>query len=131
MRYASRTKRLIGQFLDGLVVALIVVVASVAAGVIGATSGDPMANPVMIVGILFALGYHFLSDALSGGQSLGKRALGIAVEHAETGRPCSAGQSFVRNVLLAVLGPIDWIFIFGAKHQRLGDVAAGTVVVEK
>ena len=28
-----------------------------------------------------------------------------------------------------LLGPIDWIFIFGDKHQRLGDKLAGTIVV--
>jgi uncharacterized RDD family membrane protein YckC len=28
-----------------------------------------------------------------------------------------------------VLGPIDWIFIFGERHQRLGDMLAGTVVI--
>jgi hypothetical protein len=27
------------------------------------------------------------------------------------------------------LGPIDWIFIFGERHQRLGDEAAGTIVI--
>ena len=47
----------------------------------------------------------------------------------KTGEPCPFGQSFIRNVLLAVLGPIDWIFIFGERRQRLGDMAAGTIVV--
>jgi hypothetical protein len=28
-----------------------------------------------------------------------------------------------------LLGPIDWIFIFGDRHQRLGDKIAGTIVV--
>jgi uncharacterized RDD family membrane protein YckC len=28
-----------------------------------------------------------------------------------------------------ILGPIDWIFIFGDRRQRLGDKAAGTIVV--
>ena len=48
---------------------------------------------------------------------------------ARTQVPCCYGQSFVRNLLLAVLGPIDWIFIFGDRHQRLGDIVAGTVVI--
>lgn len=48
---------------------------------------------------------------------------------ATTGAPCTYGQSFIRNLLLAVLGPIDWIFIFGERHQRLGDKAAGTIVI--
>ena len=31
--------------------------------------------------------------------------------------------------LTRLLGPLDWIFIFGSRHQRLGDMAAGTVVI--
>jgi uncharacterized RDD family membrane protein YckC len=67
---------------------------------------------------------------MRGGQSFGKRAVGTAVVHAVSGAPCTAGQSFVRNLLLYLLGPIDWIFIFGERHQRLGDKLANTIVVE-
>ena len=35
----------------------------------------------------------------------------------------------MRNFLLALLGIIDWIFIFGDTRQRLGDMAANTIVV--
>jgi uncharacterized RDD family membrane protein YckC len=37
---------------------------------------------------------------------------------------CAAGKGS-----LAILGPIDRIFIFGERHQRLGDKAAGTIVI--
>jgi hypothetical protein len=33
------------------------------------------------------------------------------------------------NILLSLMGPTDWIFICGEKHQRLGDKAAGTIVI--
>jgi uncharacterized RDD family membrane protein YckC len=36
----------------------------------------------------------------------------------------------VRNALLAVLSFVDWIFIYGSRQQRLGDMAANTLVVE-
>ncbi len=49
---------------------------------------------------------------------------------AESGAPCTFGQSLIRNVLLMVLGPLDWLFIFGDRHQRLGDKAAGTIVID-
>jgi uncharacterized RDD family membrane protein YckC len=45
------------------------------------------------------------------------------------GLPCSYGLSFLRNLPLWILGPIDRIFILGDKHQRLGDKLAGTIVV--
>jgi uncharacterized RDD family membrane protein YckC len=122
--YASRLNRLLGQILDGLVAAAPCIVAAIFAS---------MNRFVGIVFMLAAAGwsffYYFFSDGFSGGQSYGKRALGMHVIDAKTGAPCSFGQSFLRNILLAILGPIDWIFIFGERHQRLGDMAAGTVVI--
>jgi hypothetical protein len=38
---------------------------------------------------------------------------------------------FVRNLLLAILGFFDRIFILGERHQRPGDKAAGTIVVDE
>jgi uncharacterized RDD family membrane protein YckC len=46
----------------------------------------------------------------------------------KSGEPCTWGDSLVRN-LFGALGLIDWLFIFGEKHQRLGDRVAGTIVV--
>jgi uncharacterized RDD family membrane protein YckC len=122
--YASRLNRLLGQILDGLVAGAPFIVAFMAAA---------LNRYVGVVFMLAAAGwsffYYFFCDGFSGGQSYGKRALGMHVIDAKTGAPCSFGQSFLRNVLLAILGPIDWIFIFGERHQRLGDMAAGTVVI--
>jgi uncharacterized RDD family membrane protein YckC len=73
--------------------------------------------------------YVLFSDALPNGQSLGKRVLGIAVVDAVSKRPCTAVKSFVRNITLVFLGIIDWVFIFGDKRQRLGDMLASTIVV--
>jgi|SRR5690348_16639891 len=122
--YASRLNRLLGQIIDGLVTGAPFILAAIFAS---------MNRFIGIVFMLVAIGwsffYYFFSDGFSGGQSYGKRALGMHVIDAKTGAPCSFGQSFLRNLLLAILGPIDWIFIFGERHQRLGDMAAGTVVI--
>ena len=90
----------------------------------------PVGPTVMPAGMFFGLIYVLLADGLPGGQSFGKRINNTAVVDAETGAPCTFGQSFVRNIILTVLGIIDWLFIFGKKRQRLGDKAAGTVVVK-
>ena len=120
---ASPSTRLLGQVLDALVafapMLLVVVLDSVGLG----------SGLLGMAALLFSVVYYFLADGLPGGQSVGKRALGLRVLDADTGAPCSVWQSFVRNVLLALLGPLDWLFIFGAQRQRLGDKAAGTVVV--
>jgi uncharacterized RDD family membrane protein YckC len=122
--YASRFNRLIGQIIDGLISGAPFILAAIFMS---------MNRFLGIVFMLAAAGwsffYYFFCDGFSGGQSYGKRALGMHVIDAKTGAPCSFGQSFLRNVLLAILGPIDWIFIFGERHQRLGDMAAGTVVI--
>jgi uncharacterized RDD family membrane protein YckC len=123
MPFAPRVSRLLGQFLDAIVAFGPVVVLAMFG-----TFGSVIRMVAMLAGVL-AIAYYLFADALPGGQSLGKRWLGIAVLDAESGAPCKAWQSFVRNVLLYILGPIDWVFIFGDRHQRLGDKAAGTVVV--
>jgi hypothetical protein len=50
--------------------------------------------------------------------------------NASNGSPCSYCQSFLRNIF-QVFGFFDWLFVFGKKRQRLGDIAAGTIVVQK
>lgn len=121
---ASRSNRLIGQFIDGI----IAVVPIVLAGVVTAFAGAP-GILMLVAGIAWALFYNLFADGLNQGQSFAKRWLGMQVIDATTGAPCTFGQSFVRNLLLAILGPIDWIFIFGERRQRLGDKAAGTIVI--
>jgi hypothetical protein len=43
--------------------------------------------------------------------------MGTAVVDAATGAPCTYGQSFGRNILLSILGVIDWVFIFGGRRH--------------
>jgi uncharacterized RDD family membrane protein YckC len=75
--------------------------------------------------------YFLLADGLAGGQSIGKRVVGTATIHKDTGQPCSYLRSLVRNGFLWLLGPLDWVFIFGRWRQRLGDMVANTVVVKR
>ena len=124
MMYATRPQRLLGQVLDGVVGAAPLILT-----LFVSPENDAIAKPIFIAALLWSVFYYFLADGLPGGRSVGKRWLGMRVVHADDGSPCTFLQSFVRNFLLAVLGPIDWLFIFGERHQRLGDKAAGTVVV--
>jgi len=123
--YASRSTRLFGQFLDGLVSGVPVGVAALIS-----SFSSALGAAALMASIAWAIFYYFFADGLHGGQSYGKRWLGIKVVNANTGAPCTFGQSLIRNFLLAVLGPLDWVFIFGEHHQRLGDKAAGTIVID-
>lgn len=124
MNYAPRSQRFLGQVLDAFVGFIPIIL-----GVVVSSFNEVLAVPLMIGGFGWSLFYYFFADGFSGGQSYGKRLLGMRVVNADDGLPCTFGKSFLRNLLLYILGPIDWIFIFGERHQRLGDKAAGTIVV--
>jgi uncharacterized RDD family membrane protein YckC len=117
---ASPAQRFTAQFIDSILTLIIFILAVLL---------WPAVRPLGITGFILAAAYLLLADGLPNGQSIGKRVLHIAVIDQRTRRPCTYVQSFVRNFLLALLGIFDWIFIFGRKHQRLGDMAANTIVV--
>ncbi|MFL5909479.1 MAG: RDD family protein [Gaiellaceae bacterium] len=75
------------------------------------------------------LTYHFACEALTG-QTLGKRLMGIRVVDMR-GRPLRPAAAAARAVLLLLdsifVGLIS-ILMTGKRQQRLGDLAAGTVV---
>ena len=124
MNYASRSSRIVGQIVDGLVafapLPLLYLI----------RSDSPALSGVLTIGAIgWTLFHILLADGWAGGQRWGKRVAGTRVVDAVTEAPCTFGQSLIRNLLLAFLGPINWLFIFGERHQRLGDKSAGTIVV--
>ena len=120
----SLSNRLLGQILDSFVA----IGAFLLAGILYAVS-PTIGGVALIAAIAYAIFYILFADGFEGGQSYGKRVAHTAVIDATTGKPCTFGQSFLRNLLLGLLGIIDWVFIFGKKRQRLGDKAANTIVV--
>jgi uncharacterized RDD family membrane protein YckC len=125
MNLASRSLRLFGQFIDG-----IVALTPMIAGLALTNVSDGLGAALFVVGILWSMFYYFFADGLNGGRSFAKLWLGMRVVDAASGSPCTFGQSLIRNLILAVAGPVDWVFIFGERRQRLGDKAAETLVIE-
>ena len=121
---ASLGERLGGQIVDAFIAAIPAILGSAPWPV-----SEDASMMLTSTGVALAIGYLLFSDGLGSGQSLGKRLVETKVIDSATGEECTFGQSFLRNFLLMVLGVIDWVFIFGAKRQRVGDIAAGTVVV--
>lgn len=88
---------------------------------------------VGLVGLAVANVYHAVLEG-TGGQTVGKRAVGIAVVGADGG-PCSYAAAATRTAYRFV----DWLpagYLLGIagialteRRQRLGDLAANTVVV--
>jgi len=119
---ASRSDRLFGQCIDGFVGGLPLLLVMLLTRLFHA------GGFFMVPAALWAAFYYLFADGLPGGQSLGKKWIGMYVIDEKSGEPCTWGDSLVRN-LFGALGLIDWLFIFGEKHQRLGDKVAGTIVV--
>ena len=122
--FASLWERWYAQFLDSVICCFIMF-----AGVILAAWAG-LREVGIAIGIILFLLYLLFQDGLRNGQSYGKRIAKTKVIDSRSGSPCTFGQSFIRNLLLSILGLIDWIFIFGEKRQRLGDKAARTLVIK-
>ena len=88
----------------------------------------------VIAQLVIELLYFVLSERLGGGRSLGKRAIGLRVIGAD-GLPLTLRASLVRNLLRAVdVLPAGYFvglvtMVVTSRGQRLGDLAADTVVV--
>ncbi len=101
--------------------------------------GSALGNWLGAIGgiLVFALfwGYYMVFEVTSNGQTLGKRALGLRVIKTG-GYPIGFADSAIRNLVRVV----DFLpFFYGAglltmlingNWQRLGDLAAGTLVVK-
>lgn len=123
-----------------LLLGLLALGAAVVATVVGATLGEAVATwgiaVLLLVAFVLYYGYFAIFEALWSGQTPGKRAIGIRVIGA-SGRPISPFDAILRN-LLRIVDQMPGIYAVGvlsifftARNQRLGDLAAGTVVVHE
>jgi uncharacterized RDD family membrane protein YckC len=103
----------------------------------GFSSLATWAAAALIVGaFLVYYGYYAAFETMWGGQTPGKRALGIRVISV-SGQPITPYAAIVRN-LLRIVDQLPGIYAVGvlsifftARNQRLGDLVAGTVVVQE
>lgn len=105
--------------------------------IIGATSPSISGELEMVMTLLLLLpllGYTFLCELLFGGRTLGKMALKTRVTMADGSSP-SIGALLMRWVFEMVditMGLVGLLFIaFTRHHQRIGDLAAGTIVIKQ
>jgi uncharacterized RDD family membrane protein YckC len=127
----------IAQILDLLIVAgILIAVVFFGAAVAAATQSDSAAALIEIFGSFVVIfGYFWISEALFSGQTLGKRAFRLRVV-GDRGEPLTWVQAGVRNVIRIVdflpygYGVGMVVLFINGRGKRLGDLAAGTVVVK-
>jgi uncharacterized RDD family membrane protein YckC len=121
------------RFVSAIVDTSIQVAIILALVAVGAFTGG--AGPVIVTIGAFAVlfTYDVLFEVLNGGRTPGKQWNGLRVVRS-SGRPIGFFASAIRNLMRL----IDYLFFIGAfailvtvKNQRLGDLAAGTIVVRE
>jgi uncharacterized RDD family membrane protein YckC len=135
MVLAGLGSRFLARLLDMLIQAVCIIALALVAGAFGEDQNG-FALAFFFVGLFCALWvYDVAFETLASGRTPGKRAAGIRVV-GRHGEPVSFGASAVRNILRI----IDWVLLFlpaaisilvTQHNQRLGDLAAGTVVVRE
>ncbi len=136
MTLAGIGSRAVAAILD----ALIIIGATIGFGFVVSISGLAESLPAAIIAFalwnLLVLAYFPLFETLNSGQTPGKRRAGIQVVRADGG-PVSFLPVLIRNLVriidfLPMLYGVGLVVMFASKNnQRLGDLAAGTVVVKR
>ncbi len=126
--------RLAAALLDGLFISILIGIILVSLTIV---SGGAESIFGLFLAILFVMewGYKIFFEIAGKGQTPGKRAMGLRVMSVDGG-PMRPGQAVVRNLVRAFEGILPFAYFpallsicFSKKFQRLGDLAAGTIVV--
>ena len=134
LQHAGVGSRFVAQLIDGPIVAILTVIAVLAPlpfgeGTVAVLIGVSLAFFVQIA-------YYALWEGLWDGRTPGKRAVRLRVLR-QDGSPITATEALIRNVLrivdlLPVAGLVGIVAILVTRRdQRIGDLAAGTVVVHE
>ncbi len=125
--------RIFGRGIDIIILAIYNYSAAVFVGRLPLNDSE-LWQILLVLAILFVpgIGYTFLSELFFNGQTIGKYVMKTRVVMADGAAP-TAGALFLRYVCESVdimMGCIGIVFIMCTKRrQRLGDIAAGTMVV--
>lgn len=127
----------IAQVLDMLLVtALLIAMFFTSAAATQLTQSETVGTLIdLFGGFVIVFGYFWISEAFFSGQTLGKRAFRLRVV-GDRGEPLTLVQAGIRNVIRIVdflpygygVGLI--VLFANGRGKRLGDLAAGTIVVK-
>ncbi len=128
--------RAIAQLLDLLILGGVILGVLLASVAIGQTGADVLAYLLAVIGgFVVTFGYFWACEAFWSGQTVGKKVFRLRAV-GDRGEPMTFVQAGIRNVVRIIdflpygygVGMVT-LFING-KGKRLGDLAAGTIVVK-
>jgi uncharacterized RDD family membrane protein YckC len=134
--------RFLAAIIDSLLILVLQgILAAVMAGIIGWADAQGAAQSALVavwslLSFIFLWGYYMLFEELWNGQSPGKRLIGLRVVRTG-GRPTTFIASAIRNLVRVIdflpvfygLGVV--VMFIDPRSRRLGDLAAGTLVVRE
>jgi uncharacterized RDD family membrane protein YckC len=136
--------RFVAVLLDHLIQIAFYIVAIFVFAFIGAADAGPKVNPMdkwfiaLFIALNFCLiwGYYTLFEAFWHGQTPGKHVMKLRVIK-DSGRQITLFEAMTRN-LLRFVDYLPALYLIGVitmlcnkRHQRLGDLAAGTIVIHE
>ena len=141
--YAGAGSRIVAVIIDHIILIVIAMIVALPLGLYTAMSAifmdvSGILAPTLLatVGILNVVIWilYFTYFEGSSGQTLGKRVMGIRVTRID-GTPPSYGEAFLRTILRIIDGIGAYILgliviLATEKKQRIGDMAAKTIVVK-
>lgn len=136
LRMAGPVLRAAAYLIDLLIRVAVMILGGILVNLAGLALGEQVATGVTLLAwFLLDWLYPVVFEAGRRGATPGKRALGLRVVQA-SGSPITVGQAVVRNFLRFIDGMPYFTYLFGLssclatkRFQRLGDLAAGTVVI--
>jgi uncharacterized RDD family membrane protein YckC len=148
VRVARLGSRALSRLIDLAVQVVLGVVLSILTGIVltsvGPFSDEALAGALIVVDLVLVLiGYPVLLESLTGGRTVGKLALGLRVIR-DDGGPVRFRHALTRALIgvaiefpalgMVVLPPLGWLIslwtmLVNPHGKRLGDLAAGTVVI--
>lgn len=102
-------------------------------GASGLISGNSGGEVFFIAILAVYLGYFPFLEGIWDGRTVGKRAMHLRVVKRD-GQPMRLGSNLLRNAVrlidnIVFIGPV--LILVTPRHQRLGDMAGGTIVVHE
>lgn len=131
-------RRVIATIVDGIILSVVFFILAMLFGTTSASGGSASASigtlPTLLLTVI-SFAYFILMEGYMG-QTVGKMIAGVKVVREGSGEAPGLGKAAIRTVLRIIDGLFVYLVAFivvlvSGKNQRLGDMAAGTLVVRK